>query len=61
VRSEHTHSQTHTHTANRRDTPPEQWAAILLWRPGSDWALGVLLKGTSVISCWHRESNQQPF
>jgi len=27
------------------DTHPEQ----LLWSPGSDWGLGALLKGTSVV------------
>ncbi len=43
----HTVVNTHTHTVN---THPEQWAAILLRRPGSSWGFGVLLKGlTSVV------------
>ncbi len=37
----------HIHTVN---THPEQWAAILLRRPGSSWGFGALLKGlTSVV------------
>ncbi len=43
----HTQSSEHTHTVN---THPEQWAAILLRRPGSSWGFGALLKGlTSVV------------
>ncbi len=43
-------TDTHTHTHTHRHTPPEQWAAILLWRPGSSWGFGALLNGlTSVM------------
>ncbi len=43
----HPQSSEHTHTMN---THPEQLADILLWRPGSSWGFGALLKGlTSVV------------
>ncbi len=45
----HTYSSKHTqtHTVN---THPEQWAAIVLRRPGNSLGFGALLKGlTSVV------------
>ncbi len=42
-----THTVVNTHTVN---THPEQWAVILLRRPGSSWGFGALFKGlTSVV------------
>ncbi len=37
----YTHTAVHTH--------PEQWAVILMRRPGSIWGFGALLKDTSVM------------
>ncbi len=36
-----------THTV--LNTHPEQWAAILLRRPGSSWGFGALLKGLTTV------------
>ncbi len=43
----HTHSSEHTHTPWTHTRSSGQ--PFMLWRPGSSWVFGALLKGTSVV------------
>ncbi len=50
IPSKCTHTAVNTHTHTVVNTHPEQWAAILLRRPGNSWGFAALLKGlTSVV------------